>query len=151
MTIERASSLDLDTVKHITDRTTNAVYPRYYPDGAVRFFLEHHSAEHISEDIERDAVYICSCDGVPVGTVTLKGSAISRLFVLPEHQGKGCGRALLDFAEREIMAIHDSVLVDASLPAKAIYIKRGYIPTGFHVIQTANGDYLCYDVMERRG
>ena len=39
------------------------------------------------------------------------------------------------------------IVVDASLPAKRIYRKRGYVETDYHVVATGDGDYLCYDVM----
>ena len=32
---------------------------------------------------------------------------------------------------------------------KKIYIKRGYEPTEYNMIETENGDYLCFDVMEK--
>ncbi len=37
--------------------------------------------------------------------------------------------------------------MDASLPAKRIYRKRGYKETEYNTVKTDNGDYLCYDVM----
>jgi hypothetical protein len=43
----------------------------------------------------------------------------------------------------------DHVVLDASFPAKKIYIKRGYEPTEYNMIETENGDYLCFDVMEK--
>ena len=51
---------------------------------------------------------------------------VYRLFVLSGYQGKGYGRALLDFAEEEILARESSVRIDASFPARGIYLKRGY-------------------------
>lgn len=56
---------------------------------------------------------------------------------------------LLDFAERKIAENYDEIVLDASLPAKMIYRKRGYIETEGHAICTDNGDYLCYDVMKK--
>lgn len=83
----------------------------------------------------------------PVGTVTISGNNINRLFVLPEYQHKGYGKALLDFAEKKILESYECVQIDASLPAKQIYKKRGYKETEYNIIKTDNGDCLCYDVM----
>lgn len=47
---------------------------------------------------------------------------------------------LLDFAERKIAENYDEIVLDASLPAKMIYRKRGYIETEGHAICTDNGD-----------
>lgn len=150
MTIQKAALHDLEAVCRITQHTIRTVYPHYYPPGAVDYFSRHHHTEAVAADIANGAVYLCISDtGEAVGTVTLRGNEICRLFVLPEHQGKGFGRALLDFAEAKIAERRDTVIIDASLPAKAIYLKRGYIGTAYHTIETGNGDYLCYDFMEK--
>ena len=55
----------------------------------------------------------------------------------------------MNFAEEMISKEHDHIILDASLPAKQIYLKRGYVTTKYNMIETENGDYLCYDVMEK--
>lgn len=144
--IRPADMSDLETVKSITYTTISEIYPHYYPAGAVRFFLDHHSDANIRADIESGIVYLLCEDYKTVGTVTLRGNEICRLFVLPSYQGKGYGRALLDFAEEQIMHDHDEIVLDASLSAKSIYLKRGYKEREYHVIDTPD-DHLCYDVM----
>ncbi len=148
MNIIKASASDIESVKHITAKTINSIYPHYYPCGAVDFFLSHHNDKNIENDIENGNVYLClNNDDKAVGTVTIKENAICRLFVLPDYQGNGYGRELLSFTEKKISEKHSTIILDASLPAKAIYLKRGYSSTEFHSIKTENGDYLCYDVM----
>ena len=82
-----------------------------------------------------------------IGTVTLKGNEICRLFVLPDRQHKGVGQQLLDFAEEMIAKEYTEICLDSSLPAKSIYAKRGYIVVESHTIVAENGDVLCYDLM----
>lgn len=147
MRIERAGTENFQTVRTITQTTIRAVYPRYYPAGAVEFFCRHHSDERIRADIAAGKVFLLRDDGVTAGTVTVDGDGISRLFVLPQHQRRGYGKALLDFAEEMILPRHGAVRIDASLPAKGIYLKRGYRETEYHALRTENGDFLCYDVM----
>ena len=57
MSIRQAVLTDLSTVKNIAAGTISEIYPRYYPKGAVEFFLEHHSGEKISDDIKRRYSY----------------------------------------------------------------------------------------------
>lgn len=150
MQIIKATSKDLNTVVAITHTTIREIYPRYYPKGAVEFFLSHHSSANIISDINKSCVFLCTDEaGSPTGTITIRQNEICRLFVLPAHQGKGYGRALLDFAENEVLTRHSKVVLDASLPAKSIYLKRGYKDTAFNIIKTENGDFLCYDVMQK--
>ena len=47
-------------------------------------------------------------------------------------------------------AAQQAFIIDASLPAKPIYKKRGYRETEYHTIRTRKGDFLCYDVMEMK-
>lgn len=150
MPIRPATINDRETVHRLAQETISAIYPRYYPRGAVDFFLNHHHPEAIQRDIEKGLVYLATDENdVPVGTVTLRENEILRLFVLPQFQGKGYGKMLLDFAENRVAKQFDTVIVDASLPAKSLYLKRGYRETAYHRLLTENGDYLCYDVMEK--
>lgn len=151
MNIISAKECDLKVIKKITHTTINEIYPHYYSDGAVTFFLNHHSDENIKEDISNHCVFICyDKEQTAVGTVTIRKNEILRLFVLPEYQGKGYGKALLDYAEKSIARFYDAILIDASLSAKSIYLKRGYKEIEYHTIKTENNDYLCYDVMKKQ-
>ncbi len=148
MSIKKAGTEDFQIVKKITVETINAIYPHYYPKGAVEFFLGHHNDENILRDIENDKVFLCTDEeGNAVGTVTLNENEIGRLFVLPEFQGRGYGRELLEFSESAVSEKYDSIVLHASLPAKNIYLRRGFRITESHVINAPHGDYLCYDLM----
>ena len=147
MEIVTAKIGDLEIVRKITRSTIKSIYPRYYPEGAVEFFLAHHSDDHIMTDISAGKVFLLFPDGEPVGTVTVSENNINRLFVLPEFQHRGYGKILLDFAEKKILGSYECVQIDASFPAKRIYLKRGYKEIEYNIIETDNGDCLCYDVM----
>ena len=57
MKIAAAAESDFQTVKDITQQTIKAVYPHYYPKGAVDFFIAHHSDENILRDIRNCDVF----------------------------------------------------------------------------------------------
>lgn len=146
--IIKAELSDIDIVKMICARTISKIYPRYYPKGAVEFFLHHHGESSIIDDIKQGHVFVCQDEEKNhVGSITIKNNEICRLFVLPEFQGNGYGGTLLDFAEKIISEKSLDIILDASLPAKGIYLKRGFKETEHNVIKTENGDLLCYDVM----
>ena len=127
MSIKLAQKSDFHVVKEITHTTINEIYPHYYPIGAVAFFLSHHNDENIGNDISSKCVFLC-CDvgHNVVGTVTIKKNEICRLFVLPQYQGKGYGKELLEFAKSEIAKCYHEIILAASFSAKSIYQKRGY-------------------------
>lgn len=151
MTIQKAIFTDTQTVYSLTAATISEVYPHYYPSGAVKIFLDYHNEEVIAEDIADGRVFLCrDSDGNAVGTVTLCGNEIQRLYVLPEYQGRGFGGALLEFAEQKLFKTFDEVIVEASLPAKSLYKKRGYSETEYLYMRAENGDFLCWDKMIKR-
>ena len=151
MGIMLAKPDQLEAVRAITVTAIEEIYPHYYPRGAVDFFLSHHHEEGILNDIRAGFVFLSlDGEGRAVGTVTLRENEICRLFVLPQYQKRGFGRELLHFAEKRISEQYPTTILDASLPAKAIYLKRGYVVIESHVIEAGSGDFLCYDVMQKR-
>lgn len=149
--IRAAAAADWQTVRAITRETIEAVYPHYYPAGAVAFFLQHHSDDAIRRDIAENCVYLyISANGQAVGTVTVRENDIGRLFVLPAYQGRGYGGALIAFAEQLIAQQYDEAVLDASFAAKALYLRHGWQETGYHMIACENGDYLCHDTMKKQ-
>ncbi len=151
MNIRTAQPADFNIVKEITVKTIKEVYPHYYPKGAVEFFLGHHNDENIINDIQNNKVFLCfDNEENPIGTATVNDREICRLFILPQYQGKGYGRELLDYCERSIFEKYDEILLDSSLPAKRIYLKRGYTAIETNLIKVNYGDYLYYDVMSRK-
>lgn len=148
MIIEKATIEQFCTVKQITHETIKVVYPKYYPEGAVKFFLSHHSNDNILSDIQKECVYIFKVNNDYVGTASIKGNEICRLFVLPELQGLGYGSKIMDFAEETIFKISETIILDASFSAQEMYLKRGYKEIGYYKICTDNGDFLCYSKMK---
>ncbi|ROR29166.1 acetyltransferase (GNAT) family protein [Mobilisporobacter senegalensis] len=135
-------------IKEIVIKTISSIYPKYYPKGAVEFFLAHHSDKNIMDAIDRQEVYLLRSENSYVGTGGIKENEINRLFILPEYQGKGYGTKMMDKLEAIILKEYNDIILDASLPAYEMYIKRGYIPIDYHKILTQYGDYLCYHVMK---
>lgn len=147
--IRLAGMTDLEDVLEITRNTISEIYPHYYADGVVSFFLEHHSRENILDDIKNNIVWLIETEDGLVGTVTIKENAIYRLFVLPGFQSRGIGSQLMDFAENKIAEKFGRVHIDSSLPAKEMYLKRRYKEKKTCKIQASNGDILIYDEMEK--
>lgn len=148
--IKLAKISDLERVLQITHDTISEVYSHYYAEGVVEFFLGHHSREHILSDIEDGMVWLLEEKGSGIGTVTIKGNVINRLFVLPGYQSRGYGSRLMDFAEDNIAEQFTHVHIDSSLAAKEMYLRRGYREKKTCRILADNGDILIYDEMEKR-
>ncbi|BAE82859.1 GNAT family N-acetyltransferase [Desulfitobacterium hafniense] len=149
MGIIKATYEHFEIVQKIVNETIGTVYPNYYPQGAVVFFLRHHSREAIQKAIAGNEVFLLEAEGEFVGTGSIKENEINRLFVLPAYQGKGFGTFMMDELEAIVFAAYPEAVLDASLPAYEMYSHRGYVPVEYHRIKTDNGHYLCYHVMKK--
>ena len=134
-------------VAKIAGKTIRAVYPHYYPSGAVQFFLDLHNEQKIREALDREEVYFAAVQGKIVGTGSVRGDEVCRLFILPEYQAKGYGSKLMDLLEAMVFRKYQAVHIDASFPAESMYLKRGYRIKTYEKIETEGGDYLCYHTM----
>ena len=151
MQIIQATTEHVDTVYAITQQVILESYPHYYPMPAVQFMSNYHDRNKILRDIaEGTILLLLTGEGVPAATGTARGSEIGRLFVLPEYQGQGMGTALMDRLENVVFLNHDRIQLDASLPAKPMYSKRGYTEISYEVQPVGGGDFVCYSVMELR-
>ena len=50
-------------VAEIVEKTIRAVYPHYYPSGAVQFFLDLHNERRIREALAREDIYFAEVQG----------------------------------------------------------------------------------------
>lgn len=143
---------DMDMVSDIYElvhMTINDIYPKYYSDEAVKFFLELHSKENIANDISAGKVFVVSLNQDVIGTGTLDGDHIKRVFILPQFQGQGIGTLIMDFLEAEIIKSHGAAWLEASLPAEKFYHDRGYIINRYEEYPLDNDKALAYGIMCR--
>lgn len=134
-------------IYELIHRTIEEIYTKYYPDEAVRFFLELHCEENILKDISDGKVYAVTLEQDVIGTGTLDGNHIKRVFVLPQFQGQGIGTLIMDFFESEIIKNHGAVWLDSSLPAGKFYHSRGYITKEYQQYKLENDKVLAYEIM----
>lgn len=152
----KARPEEAEIVFEIVQNTVKTVYPKYYPGEVVDFFCELHRKERIAEEIENAGKAFDGYVGILVekdkivGTGSYAGNHITRVYVLPEHQGKGYGGYIMQCLEAEIFAKHDAALLDASLPASGFYEKRGYRTIRHERYPVENGAVLVYEVMEKK-
>ena len=146
----KATEKDTPQIVKLVKNTILTIYPQYYPKEVVDFFCEHHRRENIVKDIEKGTVGILVNDNIIVGTGCYNDNHITRVYVAPEHQGKGYGSYIMRCLENEIGLNYDNVYLDASLPASHLYEKRGYNTIRHERYPVENGVILVYEVMEKQ-
>lgn len=150
LVIKKARLDQTDEINEIVSQTIKEIYPKYYSDEVVDFFLELHNRDNIHNDILEDNTYVISCGVTILGTGTMNQNAISRVYVIPNNQHKGIGTRLMDYLEKEIIKDYSYVNIDASLPATEFYRKRGYELLRQAEHSVANGKLLSYSIMRKR-
>lgn len=145
----KATGENIDCVFHIVQNTVKTIYPKYYPKEVVDFFCELHSRENIARDIENGDAGILVVDNQIVGTGSHDDNHITRVYVLPEFQGKGYGSFIMQCLEDEISEKYHTVLLDSSLPASHLYEQREYHTIKHEKWSVENDVVLVYEVMEK--
>lgn len=141
---------DIDIVYDIVQKSIKETYPNYYPKEVVDFFSELHSKENILKDVKADLVGLLKDGDKFVGTGCYRDNHITRVYVLPECQGKGYGSYIMNCLEESVNKKFDKACLDASLPASHLYETRGYITTEHGKWNVENGVVLVYEIMEKK-
>lgn len=149
MEYKKATLQESESIYEMVQTTIKTVYPKYYPKEVVDFFCEHHSLENILRDIENGVVGVLIDNDRMVGTGCYQDNHITRVYVLPEFQGRGYGSFIMEQLEDIIAVEYDTVFLDASLPACHLYEKRGYQTIRHDRWNVENGVVLVYEIMEK--
>ena len=149
MEYKKATLQESESIYKLVQDTIKIVYPKYYPKEVVDFFCEHHSLENILCDIENGVVGVLIDNDRMVGTGCYQDNHITRVYVLPEFQGRGYGSFIMEQLEDIIAVEYDKVFLDASLPASHLYEKRGYQTIRHDRWDVENGVVLVYEIMEK--
>lgn len=144
-----ATVSNAEQITALVQRTIQTIYPKYYPQEVVDFFLNLHSYENIRRDIDSGCVGVLIKDDKIIGTGQYQGNHITRVYVDPDFQGQGCGSHIMDCLEEAVGQLYGKVVLDSSLPASHLYEKRGYQTIKHERWPVANGVILVYEVMEK--
>jgi len=127
LTLREFRPADLDEVHALVARTIEASYAGVYCRTAIDHFHEHHARDAIVKDAAEGYTLVLEADGSIVGTGSLVGAYIGRMYVAPEHQGRGFGGRILEALEARARAGGvETINLAASIPARRFYEREGY-------------------------
>lgn len=134
----------------LVQKTIKEIYPKYYPKQVVDFFCALHSINAIKSDIENGNLWALFTDeNILAATGSCEKNHITRVYVLPEYQGKGYGTYIIKRLEENIKEGYSKACLDASLPAVSFYERLGY-KTVVHInYKVDNGAVLVYEEMQK--
>ena len=118
---------DAAALRRLIAETIDASYAPVYPPRALDFFKAFHAEEIILERAQRGTVLVAEADGDLIATGSLLDGEIFAVFVHPDRQGRGLGKALMARLEEDARAagVTESLL-SVSLPSKRFYEGLGY-------------------------
>ena len=142
---------DLMPLESMIHRTIAVCYPGYYGAEAVRFFMNYHDEQAIRQDARAGCTVVLDRAGRAIGTGTLVGDEIKRVFVDPMAQRQGVGRRIMQYLEARARSSGvATVRLDASLPSMAFYENLGYAIVEKTFLPLENGERLEFFKMQRR-
>jgi len=148
ITIELAEQTDIRSISNMAHIIWPEAYGEILSKDQIDFMLEKsYTIEGLAEGmVGGQFFYILKEDGIGQGFVALKTLTdklrIEKLYLMPNVQGKGFGKALIDFAIEKAKAKGKDILelnVNRNNPAYHFYLKQG-----FQVIETVDIPYYDY-------
>ena len=151
MSIEyrKATPDEAQIICDIVRGTKAEIYPHYYTQAVVDFFGRLHSIENNTRDVADGKVDVLIADGEIVGTGSRDENHITRVYVLPEYEGRGYGSIIMDHLEANIFMEHEECFLDASLPAAMFYEHRGYKTVEHKKHDIGAGEVMVYEIMKK--
>lgn len=139
---------DLPAIRKLICDTIDHSYSDAYPASAISFFKEYHQECNILDDSRKGLTLVVEIDGHIVATGTLLSNEIKRMFVSPNMQGMGLGRAIMDvLLKRAKEKGLERVFLDSSIVSNGFYSKMKFQTLSESYIPLDDGNHLDYTRM----
>ena len=134
MNIRRFRPEDAEETAQVIVRALKISNSKDYPPEYIEYNVATHTPEILLKRAEEGHMYV-ACDGSRVigcGTIapywgSETESILLTIFVLPEYQGKGVGRAIIETLEQDEYFLRaERVEIPASITGVEFYKKMGY-------------------------
>jgi GNAT superfamily N-acetyltransferase len=119
---------DLTPVTALVHRTIDISYRPDYPASVIDFFKEYHPRETIRHDARNGYTIVATEDDIIVGTGTLLGTNVRRVFVSPDRQHGGIGALIFNELEKKAVGERRYILdLSSALGAKSFWEAHGFV------------------------
>ncbi len=148
--IRRFRKTDLADVRNLIYKTIDICYSDIYCAEAVQFFKDWHHNEKILQNAWEGFTIVLEQNGQIVGTGTIVGDEIMRVFVDPVFQKHGFGKLVMNKLEEKAISLGiKDVKLDASIPSKKFYDLLDYVTVEGTFLGVENNKRLDYYKMEK--
>lgn len=132
--VRRFETEDAEEVSALVRKTLRITNIKDYSEESIEALVKIHTAEHILERASWTHFYVVCDKNVIIGCGAIgphwgkeEESSLFTIFVLPEYQGKGVGRKIIETLEQDEFFLRAKrVEIPASITACEFYKKMGY-------------------------
>lgn len=150
MNVREFKKADLADVKSLIHRAIDACYRRVYCAEAVRFFKDWHCDRKILKNAKEGYSIVVEKNNQIIGTGTIVGDEIMRVFVDPVFQKRDFGKLIMRELEQKAVSTGINVVkLDASLPSRKFYELLDYVVLEETFVEVENNKRLDYYKMEK--
>jgi len=151
-TIRRAIITDAAALRDTHDAAARGTLLRDYPADLIEYFIAANPfPERYRYMLEHDWCYLAEEGGHPIGMAVAMPGRIRMLYVLPAHQGRGVGAALLATAEADAGAGVSEITLHATLTARGFYSHHGYVTIEEGAFAFPDKRQFAYVKMRKQG
>ena len=126
-------------------KTIDASYIIAYPSSAICRFKKNHTKTRLVEGAKEGYMVVLERGGRIVGTGTLMGNKITRVYVAVAEQGRGFGKKIMKALEQHARDSGlESVFLNSSIVAKGFYKHVGYTVEAQKSVEMDDGEQLEY-------
>ena len=133
-TIRRFQERDAEQTSAVIGAALRISNAPDYPAEIIQEMLELYAPGNLLEQAGNEHLYvlldgnrIIGCGGIAPYLGSETESILVTIFVLPECQGTGAGRALMETLEKDTYFLRaDRVVIHSSITARDFYLKMGY-------------------------
>ena len=134
MNIRRITDRDAEAVSQVIRTTISISNKKDYPEDLMDQLIEYETPERVLERASWTHFYVVEDDGRIIGCGAIgpywgkeDESSLFTIFVLPEYQGKGVGRRIIDTLESDEYFLRAKrIEIPVSITGVPFYLKMGY-------------------------
>jgi GNAT superfamily N-acetyltransferase len=141
---------DLAQVKELVHQTIDISYRANYTMEVIKFFKRYHPPETILQEAEKGHTVVAAETDEIVGTGTLLGTNVRRVFISPSCQRQGIGKLIVNELEKRATSESRYLLdLSSALGARTFWEARGFSVIEEHFSPTGDGLVIHYYTMTK--
>jgi GNAT superfamily N-acetyltransferase len=137
MKIRKATPSDAIKISKLQRQTLDKINRKKDSRGMIEYLIKDYTPTKIKKKLKEKDFYVLLANKIMIGTISIEGNHIGRLFIRSSDIGRGYGKMLLKFAEKTILkkGYKKSELYPTRYAYK-FYTKQGYKNKGWSLWKT---------------